>query len=136
MYSQLARWLGRLSRQGVTLGGTTLEKGKRPPPLEDNVLVGSGAQVLGPFTIGKNARIGANSVVLKEVPSCATVIGIPGRVVRTGVMRDGKCFDAYGTPADEMADAKTVLEKDFETQLDELQKRLDALEQAAQKEKI
>ncbi|WP_196157673.1 serine O-acetyltransferase [Reinekea sp. G2M2-21] len=68
--------------QGVTLGGTSWKKGKRHPTLEDGVIVGAGAKVLGPFTVGKNARIGSNAVVTKEVPEGATVVGIPGRVVR------------------------------------------------------
>ena len=68
--------------QGVTLGGTSWKKGKRHPTLEDGVIVGAGAKVLGPFTVGKDARIGSNAVVTKEVPASATVVGIPGRIVR------------------------------------------------------
>lgn len=68
--------------QGVTLGGTGKEKGKRHPTIEDGVMISAGAKVLGPFTVGKNAKIGAGSIVLKEVPPCATVVGIPGRVVK------------------------------------------------------
>lgn len=71
--------------QGVTLGGTGKEKGKRHPTIEDNVLVATGVKVLGSITIGANSKIGANSVVLKEVPPNSTVVGIPGKVV----MRDG-----------------------------------------------
>ena len=67
--------------QGVTLGGTGKEKGKRHPTIGDNVVVASGAKVLGSFTVGHNAKIGAGSVVLKEVPPYATVVGIPGKVV-------------------------------------------------------
>jgi serine O-acetyltransferase len=67
--------------QGVTLGGTSLKGGKRHPTLQDNVIVGAGAQVLGPITVGHGARIGANAVVLKDVPSCATMVGIPARPV-------------------------------------------------------
>jgi serine O-acetyltransferase len=66
---------------GVTLGGVSWEKVKRHPTLEDNVVVGSGAKVLGPFTVGRGSKIGSNSVVVKEVPANATVVGIPGRVV-------------------------------------------------------
>ena len=66
---------------GVTLGGVSWEKVKRHPTLGDNVVVGSGAKVLGPFTVGRNSKIGSNSVVVKEVPENATVVGIPGRVV-------------------------------------------------------
>lgn len=66
---------------GVTLGGVTWDKVKRHPTLEDNVVIGSGAKILGPFTVGRGAKIGSNSVVVKEVPASATVVGIPGRVV-------------------------------------------------------
>ncbi len=66
---------------GVTLGGVTWDKVKRHPTVGDNVVIGSGAKVLGPFTVGKGAKIGSNSVVVKEVPPQATVVGIPGRVV-------------------------------------------------------
>jgi serine O-acetyltransferase len=67
--------------QGATLGGTSLNKGKRHPTLEENVVVGAGAKVLGPITIGSNARIGANSVVLHDVPPGTVVVGVPGQVV-------------------------------------------------------
>lgn len=66
---------------GVTLGGVTWDKVKRHPTVEDNVVIGSGSKVLGPFVVGKGAKIGSNSVVVKEVPQSATVVGIPGRVV-------------------------------------------------------
>ena len=68
--------------QGATLGGTGKETGKRHPTLGNNVMVGSGAKVLGPFRVGDNARIAANAVVLREVPEGATVVGVPGRIVR------------------------------------------------------
>ena len=68
--------------QGVTLGGTGKEKGKRHPTLKDNVMVSAGAKVLGSFTIGENSKIGAGSVVLKEVPPNCTVVGVPGRIVK------------------------------------------------------
>lgn len=68
--------------QGVTLGGTGKDKGKRHPTLGNNVLVGSGAKVLGPFTVGDNARIAAGAVVLGEVPPGCTAVGVPARVVR------------------------------------------------------
>lgn len=67
--------------QGVTLGGTGKEKGKRHPTVEDNVVVGSGAKVLGSFTVGANSKIGAGSVVVSSVPPNCTVVGVPGRVV-------------------------------------------------------
>jgi serine O-acetyltransferase len=66
---------------GVTLGGTTWQKGKRHPTLEDGVIIGAGAKVLGPITLGKGSRVGSNAVVVKDVPAGATVVGIPGRVI-------------------------------------------------------
>ncbi len=68
--------------QGVTLGGTGKEKGKRHPTLGNNVMVGCGAKILGPFTVGDNARIAANAVVLSEIPPDSTAVGVPARVVR------------------------------------------------------
>jgi serine O-acetyltransferase len=68
--------------QCVTLGGTGKEKGKRHPTLEDNVMVGVGAKIIGSFTVGENSKIGANSVVLSEVPPNCTVVGVPGRIVK------------------------------------------------------
>lgn len=73
---------GVVMYQGVTLGGTGKEKGKRHPTIMEDVVISAGAKVLGGFTVGKGAKIGASSVVLKEVPPYATVVGIPGRVVR------------------------------------------------------
>ena len=70
--------------QGVTLGGTGKEKGKRHPTLGDNVMVSAGAKVLGSFKIGENSKIGAGSVVLKEAPPNCTVVGVPGRIVKMG----------------------------------------------------
>lgn len=82
--------------QGVTLGGSGKEKGKRHPTLGDNVMVSAGAKLIGSFTVGGNAKIGAGAVVLEEVPPDCTVVGVPGRIVRTGnrkipeTGRDGK----------------------------------------------
>ena len=80
--------------QGVTLGGTGKDVGKRHPTLGNNVMVGSGAKVLGPFKVGDNARIAANAVVLREVPANATVVGVPGHVVRLC----GEKLDQIHTP--------------------------------------
>ncbi|MCG8378740.1 MAG: serine O-acetyltransferase, partial [Proteobacteria bacterium] len=66
---------------GVTLGGTTWNKGKRHPTLEDNVVIGAGAKILGPITIGEGSRVGCNAVVVKDTPPGATVVGVPGHVV-------------------------------------------------------
>ncbi len=76
--------------QGVTLGGTGKEHGKRHPTLENNVIVGAGAKVLGNLVVGGNSRIGAGSVVVDDIPECSTVVGIPGRVVQQRVMVDGQ----------------------------------------------
>jgi serine O-acetyltransferase len=99
--------------QGVTLGGTSWNKGKRHPTLKNGVVVGAGAKVLGPFDVGENAKIGSNAVVTKEVPAEATVVGIPGRVIlkvdpreRDAEMAKRKeiaenfGFDAYGLSND------------------------------------
>lgn len=93
---------------GVTLGGTTWDKGKRHPTLADNVVVGAGAKILGPVTIGDGARVGSNAVVSKDVPAGATVVGIPGRVVEKQSGDDKRReetarrigFDAYGQRGD------------------------------------
>lgn len=80
--------------QGVTLGGTGKDVGKRHPTLGNNIMVGAGAKILGPFTVGDNARIAANSVVLREVPENATVVGVPGRIVKIS----GEKLDQIHTP--------------------------------------
>ncbi len=80
--------------QGVTLGGTGHAHGKRHPTLGNNVMVGCGAKVLGPFKVGDNSKIAANSVVLREVPPNCTVVGIPGHIVRQG----GEKLDHIHTP--------------------------------------
>lgn len=67
---------------GTTLGGTGKDSGKRHPTVGDNVVIGAGAKVLGPITIGENSKVGANSVVLKDVPPNSTVVGIPGRIIK------------------------------------------------------
>lgn len=98
--------------QGVTLGGTSWDKGKRHPTLKNNVVVGAGAKILGPFTVGEGAKIGSNAVVTKAVPNGATVVGIPGRVIRTPNDEQEKRraataqkigFEAYGV-TDDMPD--------------------------------
>ncbi|OIQ87558.1 serine acetyltransferase [mine drainage metagenome] len=83
---------------GVTLGGTSLHKGKRHPTLEDGVIVGAGAHVLGPVTVGAQARIGANAVVLTDVPAGVTMVGIPARI--SGACGKSKEFLAYGLEGD------------------------------------
>ena len=84
--------------QGVTLGGVKFRPGKRHPTIEDGVVIGAGAAVLGPFTVGENARIGSNAVVLKEVPPDTTVVGVPARATEPRVVSANEpCFPAYGT---------------------------------------
>lgn len=78
--------------QGVTLGGTGKEHGKRHPTLGDNIVVGSGAKILGNITIGSNSRIGAGSVVIDDVPENSTVVGIPGRIVHQKLLIEGQLF--------------------------------------------
>ena len=100
--------------QGVTLGGVSLDPGKRHPTLEDGVIVGSGALVLGPFTVGKGARIGSNAVVLKEVPPGATMIGVAARIAdRTKPVarppgRGEPCFPAYALAPGQSQDDPVV----------------------------
>lgn len=87
--------------QGVTLGGTSLAKGKRHPTLEDGVIVGSGAQILGPFTVGAGARIGANAVVIDAVPPGVTMVGIPAKIAkRAGPAQEPEDFAAYAVAGD------------------------------------
>ena len=95
--------------QGVTLGGTSWNKGKRHPTLAVGVVVGAGAKVLGPFTVGAGAKVGSNAVVTKEVPPGATVVGIPGRIImkddaeqqaKRQAMAEKLGFDAYGVSQD------------------------------------
>jgi serine O-acetyltransferase len=80
---------------GVTLGGTTWNKGKRHPTLGRNVVVGAGAKILGPIKVGDGAKVGSNAVVVKDVPDGATVVGIPGRIVEAGPSKEGARFAAY-----------------------------------------
>lgn len=100
----------------VTLGGTSLAKGKRHPTLEDDVIIGAGAQVLGPITIGKGSHVGANAVVVKDVPPGISVVGIPAREV-VGAVRDS--FSAYGMDSDH-----DPLQQEF----DRMKRQLEAME--------
>ena len=105
--------------QNVTLGGTGKDVGKRHPTLGNNVMVGSGAKVLGPFKVGDNARIAANSVVLREVPEGATVVGVPGRVVKIS----GEKLDHIHTPDPVMLEIEQL-----RLRIMELEAKLDAIE--------
>lgn len=84
--------------QGVTLGGTGHEKGKRHPTIKDNVLIATGAKVLGAITIGENSKVGGGSVVLRDVPDNSTVVGIPGRVVKQDGKRVSQKLDHHILP--------------------------------------
>ncbi len=106
--------------QGVTLGGTGFETGKRHPTVQDNVTIGSGAKLLGPIEIGHGAKIGANSVVVRDVPPNSTVVGVPGHPVRVDGRRvEGPDTDWIHLP-DPVADAMRALA----TRVAELERRL------------
>lgn len=113
--------------QGVTLGGTGKEKGKRHPTLGDNIVVGAGTKILGAITIGNNVKIGANSVVLKSIPDNSIVVGVPGRVTKKKIIRmtteDGliEVMDYFPDPISEKLE-------DVESKVNELAKRMDATE--------
>lgn len=115
--------------QGVTLGGSGKEKGKRHPTIGNNVVIGSGAKILGSFKIGDQCNIGANSVVLKEIPFDSTVVGIPGKIVRQG----GKRLDrlSHQMP-DPVVDAMGLIQREIEG----LQLEIKGLKQQLQGEKI
>jgi serine O-acetyltransferase len=110
--------------QGVTLGGTGKQRGKRHPTIGNHVVVGAGAKVLGPITIGDYVKIGANSVVLQDVPDHSTVVGIPGRIVRIKDERvaDEALMDHIHIP-DPIADRLIELQ----VQMDMLKKELESL---------
>lgn len=104
--------------QGVTLGGTGKDKGKRHPTIGNNVLIGSGAKVLGPFSVGDNSRIAANAVVLKEIPPDSTAVGVPARVVRVAGQRVN-----FATEVDQVNVTDPIAQE-----LQTLRERLEALE--------
>lgn len=103
--------------QGVTLGGTGKDTGKRHPTIGDDVVIGAGAKVLGPFTVGKGSKVGAGSIVLKEVPPNCTVVGNPGRIVRKGNVR------CVGPDLDQIHLPDPVKDR-----VEELQRRIEQLE--------
>jgi serine O-acetyltransferase len=112
----------------VTLGGTSLDKGKRHPTLEDGVIVGAGAQILGPIRVGAGARIGANAVVLSDVTKGATMVGIPARMImQREQMGDGE-FRAYGTPLGDVPDPVARGFDNLRAQVAELTQRIQELE--------
>jgi serine O-acetyltransferase len=113
--------------QNVTLGGTNPtngEAGKRHPTICDDVIIGSGAQVLGPITVGARARIGANAVVTKDVPEGATMVGIPARSTLVGAEQHAGNFLPYGTPCTEIYDPATQKLEILNCEVEMLRKRL------------
>jgi len=109
--------------QGVTLGGTGKEKGKRHPTIGNNVVIASGAKVLGSFTVGDNSRIGANAVVLNEVPANSTVVGIKARIVKRDGVRVDK-LDHANIP-----DPIIDMFRQLQQQVEELKKEVEAMKQ-------
>lgn len=107
--------------QGVTLGGTGHEKGKRHPTIKDNALIATGAKVLGSITIGKNSKVGGGSVVLKDVPDHSTVVGIPGRIVVQNGERVRKDLDHHKLP-DPVSDVCDKLQAEIDLLREELNK--------------
>jgi len=107
--------------QGVTLGGTGKDKGKRHPTVGSNVMISAGAKVLGPIKIGDNSKIGAGSVVLKDVPENSTVVGVPGRVVRRGGERVIDDLDQIRLPDPAMDDFERL-----QCQIEALYRKLQA----------
>lgn len=106
---------------GVTLGGTGKDQGKRHPTIGNNVLIGTGAKVLGPFTVGDNSRIAANSVVLSEIPPNATAVGIPARIVRK-----------YGENASYVSDIDQVVSDPIQAVIEELRNEIECLKEKRQ----
>lgn len=126
---------------GVTLGGTTWNKGKRHPTLKNGVVVGAGAKILGPIVIGEMARVGSNAVVTRDVPDGATAVGIPGRIIqkmsddeeeRRKHMEDKMGFDAYGVTK-EMPDPVAKAIKGLLDHLHAVDHRLEDIQQALKK---
>lgn len=124
--------------QGVTLGGTGKEQGKRHPTLGNNVMVSAGAKVLGSFTIGDNSKIGAGSVVLEEVPPNSTVVGVPGRVVKrnnVSLPQDDLDQTHLPDPIHEELGSLEMEEEKLKNRIDELEYQIAELKQMMESEK-
>jgi serine O-acetyltransferase len=123
---------------GVTLGGTSWKKGKRHPTIEENVIIGAGAAILGNIRIGQNSKIGSGSVVNRDVPPNSTVVGIPGRIV----FREGNVYTdptgVAGTPDPEGKAIKCLTDQvmAMEQRLESLAKRMEKPEEAPPEEAV
>jgi len=118
--------------QGVTLGGVSLDPGKRHPTLEDDVIVGAGAKVLGPITVGAGARVGSNAVVVKDVPPGATMVGIPARQLIAESRRpeaELPGFAAYGLSSEGLSDPTANVVEGLLDRVQQLSARLTSLEE-------
>jgi serine O-acetyltransferase len=118
--------------QNVTLGGVSLNPGKRHPTIEDDVVIGAGAAVLGPFTVGRGARVGSNAVVLREVPTGATMVGIPARQVGPQPAATERCFPAYGVEPGVTVDPVSRAIDRLTQEIEELTLRVAQLERPAE----
>jgi serine O-acetyltransferase len=110
--------------QGVTLGGTSRRKGKRHPTIGNNVVIGAGAEVLGPLTIHSHSKVGAGSVVVKDVPKNCTVVGVPGHIVH----QDAQSFDGVDLNHNILPDPEGTAIEMLSKQVKELRERLEKLE--------
>src|SRR3972149_1785958 len=115
---------------GVTLGGTSFSRGKRHPTIESNVIIGAGAKILGPLTVGSNSKIGANSVVIVDVPPSSTVVGVPGKTVLKEEFPVYPDLEHNKLPDPEERAIQSLLE-----QVKELEKRINSLENDLEKTK-
>ena len=109
---------------GVTLGGTTWKKGKRHPTLKDNVVIGAGAKVLGPITLGNNSKVGSNAVVVNDIPNDTTAVGIPAKIIKSGEKL--KKFSAYAVEKNSQDPVLQSIDEILKT-LEHQQKEIKAL---------
>lgn len=117
--------------QGVTLGGSGKEKGKRHPTIGNNVTISAGAKVLGSFTVGDYAKIGGGSVVVKAVPPNCTVVGVPGRIVARDGVRVGDDFNEVDLDHNLLPDPVADILSAMQSKIDELEKRLESNQKEA-----